>query len=688
MGTAASSLELEKSSQQLLLEEIASDSTFWSQFWLTPTTQDEVFSIFKPNYIREVKKKFPNNLVNLLKSVVHNLGSTIQSNDQQSDLSVTLLNCIRIITRVVPYIFEDGNNDEWDNLFWSPTTQDSGIPLAVTIINYLTALLFLPRFTISELAHPILGSGFLLPLNCVWASGIGVSEVLASNYRNMLINRTEVLRAILACFSQAIYTPPDQFQNTSTVCNKFLDYLCCTSSFYSLALFYSLVNASCNYDPIGWGVPYNYLMFADYQEELADLSLQMLTILLNHNPISYSSKQNQQSKVNVFVVYLSDLNKKEDFAFLLNAFIKILNNPVQANQTYLPNSTKSVESYQEALVFLWNSIQYNKAFLDYICTQENVLKLVEPLIYFVNDGRKDSSKLGLIHLCTFVLLVLSGERQFCIHLNRVFYPIKSAEFNPFSGSYIDCLIMVFHRLFTDAHEKLESLYECLLTVLANMSPYIKSLAMGSSMKLLKLFELVSKPGFIFSSDKNYRFSFFLLESFNNIIQYQYEGNKNLVYSILRNEEAFSKLSNLQMADYHPKLKPTDPAKEANEQISPSLRATSKQFVPTEEWLSSWKQHLPTYTATIIQLTNVVSPQIRTLLTGSASDETNILDFLAKSTLVGILPLPNPILIRKYQSNEATDVWFSTFIWSLIYKKNPLLFGGTKIKLFLVSSIQH
>ena len=179
MGTAASSLELEKNTQQLLQEEIPSDSPFWAQFWQTPATQDEVFSIFKPNYVRELKKKFPNNLINLLKSVVHNLGTILQNNDQQNDFSLQLLNSVRIITRVVPYIFEDSNNEDWgDKLFWSPDVQPPGNPLAVTIINYLTALLFLPRFTISDLAHPILGSGFLLPLNCVWASGIGVSEVV------------------------------------------------------------------------------------------------------------------------------------------------------------------------------------------------------------------------------------------------------------------------------------------------------------------------------------------------------------------------------------------------------------------------------------------------------------------------------------------------------------------------------
>ena len=39
------------------------------------------------------------------------------------------------------------------------------------------------------------------------------------------------------------------------------------------------------------------------------------------------------------------------------------------------------------------------------------------MLYFMYEGRKDPSKLGLIHICTFILLLLSGERNFCVNLN-------------------------------------------------------------------------------------------------------------------------------------------------------------------------------------------------------------------------------------------------------------------------------
>lgn len=49
-----------------------------------------------------------------------------------------------------------------------------------------------------------------------------------------------------------------------------------------------------------------------------------------------------------------------------------------------------------------------------------------------------------------------------------------------------------------------------------------------------------------------------------------------------------------------------------------------------------------------------------------TDESEILNFLQHGTLVGLLPVPHPILIRKYQANVGTAAWFRTYMWGVIY----------------------
>lgn len=56
-----------------------------------------------------------------------------------------------------------------------------------------------------------------------------------------------------------------------------------------------------------------------------------------------------------------------------------------------------------------------------------------------------------------------------------------------------------------------------------VSPYLKSLSMVAANKLLHLLEAFSTHWFLFSSAQNHHLVFFLLEAFNNIIQYQFDG---------------------------------------------------------------------------------------------------------------------------------------------------------------------
>eukprot|EP01098_Paradermamoeba_levis_P010315 TRINITY_DN4335_c0_g1_i1.p2 TRINITY_DN4335_c0_g1~~TRINITY_DN4335_c0_g1_i1.p2 ORF type:complete len:129 (+),score=32.03 TRINITY_DN4335_c0_g1_i1:618-1004(+) len=119
--------------------------------------------------------------------------------------------------------------------------------------------------------------------------------------------------------------------------------------------------------------------------------------------------------------------------------------------------------------------------------------------------------------------------------------------------------------------------------------------------------------------------------------------------------------------------------------SSSSSIPKPRFLPTKEWFDSWKPQLPL--ATVLRLIEAISPQLPKLCTGSAEDEKQILDYLQKNTLVGLLPVPHPILIRRYQQNPSTNMWFSTYLWGVIYLRNqiPPIFNGTWVKLFAIST---
>ncbi len=214
-------------------------------------------------------------------------------------------------------------------------------------------------------------------------------------------------------------------------------------------------------------------------------------------------------------------------------------------QTILPGSCKKINFYQELLILFWKFCDYNKKFLYYVLKSSEVLDIFVPILYFLIDSRDDTSKIGLMHICVFILLLLSGERNFGVRLNKPYVNKFPIDVPVFSGTHGDLLIIVFHKLITTTGNRLQPLYDCLLTIIANISPYLKSLSMVTSTKVLHLLEAFSNPTFLFSNQTNYYLIFFLLEILNNIIQYQFDGNSNMIYTIIRKRLIFYNLLNLQ-----------------------------------------------------------------------------------------------------------------------------------------------
>ncbi|PIK51626.1 hypothetical protein BSL78_11498 [Apostichopus japonicus] len=99
--------------------------------------------------------------------------------------------------------------------------------------------------------------------------------------------------------------------------------------------------------------------------------------------------------------------------------------------------------------------------------------------------------------------------------------------------------------------------------------------------------------------------------------------------------------------------------------SGTTTTVSTEWRATPDWVQLWKQKLPLQT--IMRLLQVLVPQVEKIcIDKGLTDESEILKFLQHGTLVGLLPVPHPILIRKYQANSGTTLWFRTYMWGVIY----------------------
>lgn len=100
------------------------------------------------------------------------------------------------------------------------------------------------------------------------------------------------------------------------------------------------------------------------------------------------------------------------------------------------------------------------------------------------------------------------------------------------------LVLVIHKLLVSGSETFFPLYSSFLTVICNISPYVKSMTATSAIKLVNLFHLFCSPKFLFNAESNHMLLSLLIETFNNVLQYQYTGNTSLVYAIICRKEDF------------------------------------------------------------------------------------------------------------------------------------------------------
>lgn len=126
---------------------------------------------------------------------------------------------------------------------------------------------------------------------------------------------------------------------------------------------------------------------------------------------------------------------------------RLLMNPLV--QTYLPHSQRKVHFHQELLILFWKVCEHNKRFLFFVLKSSDVLELVTPILHHINDARADHARLGLIHIGVFILLLLSGERNFGVRLNKPYTATIPIDVPVFSGTHADLVIIIFHKVLID-----------------------------------------------------------------------------------------------------------------------------------------------------------------------------------------------------------------------------------------------
>jgi len=293
----------------------------------------------------------------------------------------------------------------------------------------------------------------------------------------------------------------------------------------------------------------------------------------------------------------------------------------------------------------------NAEFLEYATSLETSLVLLKPILLLLLESKTGSDKVGILHVCCFLLLALSSRRSFAVRLNQPYEDNLALDIPRFHGTYGDLFILAVTRVLGDylGRSNSASLLDMLLTALANVSPFLKWLGSESCLKLCALLDRCSRPGWVEKQEHRGAALRAILDTFNNLIQYQFEANHALMYCLLRSAPAVHTI-----ADFPP------PAGD------------------------------PWPIETLVKLvTNLQAELDITFGEGCALDQHAVFEHLKRTTMVGLLPLPHPIVLRSFMNNVHTNLWFCTYIWGVIFTRYDWrtlpLYDWKKIRLITIQS---
>jgi hypothetical protein len=364
-------------------------------------------------------------------------------------------------------MFEHSSVEQVDEIFWLPTAS-AQLPLGQALVDICLELMFLPQFCCTS-------------SNQIWSQGLGSfvvnPQILDPSFN---ANRHAVVLALLGLCSLPLFISTSELVAKG---NRFVSHIVSVDSIMAQLVFRSLLNVVLCYDTVGWGVPFGGLISSGSTSEyFVSSCCQLLLVLLDTNEellqlhASTSGSASMAAlddsaaprSLNMVLNDLADIRDPRDFEFMFNSILTLLTNPLIASSTSIPGAVTSISFFQEVIILLWKLLELHPAFTPFILRTFDVAQLVVPLIFFINEGRNDSAKAGLVHICTFVILLLSGERNFSIALNAPFSIKLPTDLPAFSGNVGDLVVIVLSRLVLEHTAQMLPLFDCFFTIIGNI----------------------------------------------------------------------------------------------------------------------------------------------------------------------------------------------------------------------------
>ncbi|EPY19846.1 hypothetical protein STCU_09266 [Strigomonas culicis] len=346
---------------------------------------------------------------------------------------------------------------------------------------------------------------------------------------------------------------------------------------------------------------------------------------------------------------------------ILTTLIKIIGLRSYASQTYLPDSQDSFTSEDEFMMLMWKLIDISPEMDVQFSNRTEVLRYLVPFLDYALDVRRKVRYINRLQLVVFILLRLSEMRGFGVLCNQPVKETISFSFPKLApgATYNDVIITALCLIMESKETALTPIFTSCSVIVNNLSPFITSIGKITAVKLVNVFCAASQYCLARADDAGIIAQTVMVntcEAIVGMLQYHESGSHYVIAALVDNREIIRRLHDAYLVSktHTLRIQTTMP-------FLVDILAVAVSFVlPHVEALSS----CPPMSGVV---TVPGQPDAaKMLLVPSLTDNAEVMKKLDTLTLVGVLPTPHRIMVKRFQSTRSVELWALTVHWNTMF----------------------
>jgi len=240
----------------------------------------------------------------------------------------------------------------------------------------------------------------------------------------------------------------------------------------------------------------------------------------------------------------------------------------------------------------------------------------------------------------------------------------------FYGRYSDLLILLLHKALKTPHLNTLTFRQAFLSILYNISPFVKNLVLQSVSALTQLVAYYISPSWLLKDADSFLPGKIILDSIVNMLSYSFSYNSVLVFGLLNQSRKYKAFMEMQLSEFVALGKKEEDEKSAQRDTFEENKEEVK-ILPSEQWFAENKKSL--HLQQLLQILAYVSNRLDECYVSEQPTEDKILKALKRISLVGAQDDILKFAPLRFVFNAETDYWIKRYLWKTIYNRNSHLF---------------